>query len=137
MDCMVRPCFLIVDREFSSGISSRKLVIETAKFNVISAYSFDEALETLAVYPAVNGAVVDEHADGKECSDFVIKLKQMKPNLTVVAVGSPGNCGPADFHVEPFNPAKLLQILQRLQPTATAAIEQTNQALSEMEDKQP
>ena len=126
----------MVDREFSSGISSRKLVIETAKFNVITAYNAEEAIETLLAYPAVDGAVVDEHADGLECPDLVARLKQIKPSLTVVAVGSPGNCGPADYHIEPFNPAKLLQVLQTLQPRATETIKQISQALSEKEIQQ-
>ena len=36
-----------MDAEFPGSISSRKLVIETAKFNVITAYSGTEAIETL------------------------------------------------------------------------------------------
>ena len=134
---MLRPCFLVVDREFSNGISSRKLVIETAKFNVITAYSAAEALETLAAYPAVNGAVVDEHVEGVQCPNLVAQLKAIKPSLPIVAVGAPGQCGPADYHVEPFNPAKLLEMLQRLQPAETVVIKRTSQALSEQESKQP
>ena len=130
---MLRPCFLVVDREFSSGISSRKLVIETAKFNVITAYSSAEAVETLTAYPAITGAVVDQHMEGIQCADLVSKLKQIKPSLPIIAVGIHGHCGPADYHVESFNPAKLLDVLQKLLPAETAAIEQTNKALSESE----
>lgn len=36
---MIRPCFLVIDREFPGSISTRKLVLETAKFNVLTAYS--------------------------------------------------------------------------------------------------
>ena len=36
---MIRPCYLVVDREFASSISTRKLFIEAAKLNVITAYS--------------------------------------------------------------------------------------------------
>src|ERR1700761_1185384 len=103
---LIRPCFLVVDREYSSGISTRKLVIETAKFNVITAYSAAEAIETLSAYPAVNGAVVDEHAEGIECAELIAKLKQIKPALPVIAVGNRGHCGPADFYVDSFNPSK-------------------------------
>lgn len=56
---MTRPCFLVVDREHSGSISTRKLVIETAKFNVITAYSSDEAIDTLRRFPAVSGIVLD------------------------------------------------------------------------------
>lgn len=135
MRAMLRPCFLILDREFSTGISSRKLVIETAKFNVITAYSQAEALETLAAYPAVNGVVVDEHAEGIRCADLVDKLKQIKPGLPVIVVGNHGSCGAADYYVESFSPEKLLVALQRLQPKETLAIDQTNQALGESESK--
>jgi CheY-like chemotaxis protein len=133
---MLRPCFLVVDREFSSGISTRKLVIETAKFNVLTAYSATEALETLAAYPAVNGAVVDEHVEGINCAELVSRLKQIKPNLPIIAVGADGHCGTADYLVDSFSPAKLLEVLQKLQPAETKAIEQINQALSEQENKQ-
>jgi hypothetical protein len=34
---MDRPCFLVVDQEYPGSISTRKLVIETGKFNVITA----------------------------------------------------------------------------------------------------
>jgi hypothetical protein len=40
---MYRPCFLVVDHEYPASVSSRKLVLETAKFNVITAYSNLEA----------------------------------------------------------------------------------------------
>jgi DNA-binding NtrC family response regulator len=134
MEAMLRPCFLVVDREFSSGISSRKLVIETAKFNVITAYSAEEALETLAAYPAVNGAVVDEHTVGLDCADLVARLKQIKPSLPIITVGGQEECGAADYRVQSFNPAKLLEVLQKLQPAATVAIEKTNQALCNAEE---
>ena len=51
MQPMVRPCFLVIDREYASSISTRKLVIETAKLNVITAYSGAEAIETLKRFP--------------------------------------------------------------------------------------
>jgi CheY-like chemotaxis protein len=56
---VVRPCFLVVDREFPGSISTRKLVIETAKFNVLTAYSGEEAIETLKRFPAIDGIVLD------------------------------------------------------------------------------
>ena len=52
---MIRPCFLVVDREFPGSVSTRKLVIETAKFNVLTAYSGREALEMHAREHEVRG----------------------------------------------------------------------------------
>jgi len=54
---VVRPCFLVIDREFPGSISTRKLVLETAKFNVITSYSAQEAVETLKKFPALQGVV--------------------------------------------------------------------------------
>ena len=45
MPATVRPCFIVVDPEHSDSISTRKLVIESAKLNVITAYSAAEALD--------------------------------------------------------------------------------------------
>ena len=36
---MPRPCFLVLDREYATKISTHKLVIEATKLNVITAYS--------------------------------------------------------------------------------------------------
>ena len=129
---MVRPCFLVIDREFAGSISTRKLVIETAKFNVLTAYSSQEALDTLKAYPSVNGAVVDASMPDMSCSELIAALKEMKPNLPVIAVSAPGTaaCRGADFHLESFDPKKLLGILQSLEPQQTAAIEKRNEELS-------
>ena len=64
---MPRPCFLVVDREHAGSISTRKLVIETAKLNVITAFSGREALETLARFPKVDAVVLDANMPDMPC----------------------------------------------------------------------
>jgi response regulator RpfG family c-di-GMP phosphodiesterase len=76
---MIRPCFLVVDQEHSGSISTRKLVIETAKFNVITAYSGDEAIQTLAKFPAVDGVVLDAGVNDLPCSVVLKQIKQSRP----------------------------------------------------------
>ena len=72
---MIRPCFLVIDREFPGSISTRKLVIETAKFNVITAYSGKEAIETFARFPAVSGVVLDGGLEDMACDDVAIRSR--------------------------------------------------------------
>jgi CheY-like chemotaxis protein len=72
---MLRPCFLVVDRETSTGISTRKLIIETAKFNVITAYSSQEAIEILRKFPALDGVVTDSGMTDMPCHDLVVALR--------------------------------------------------------------
>ena len=122
---MVRPCFLVVDREYSSSISTRKLVIETAKFNVLTAYSAQEALETFALFPRVSGVVLDSAVKDMSCGDVVAWLKSAAPELPVIIVRGPGgtDCPGADYFLDTFDPAGLLELLKKLKPREAAAIE--------------
>ena len=132
MGTMVRPCFLVIDREFASSISTRKLVIETAKFNVITAYSSAEAIETLRRFPAVSGVVMDANLSDMPCDDLAAALKALQPRLLLIAISGPGGarCHGADHHLDTFEPVRLLELLRQLEPETSAAIEATNEALN-------
>ncbi len=129
---MIRPCFLVIDREFPGSISTRKLVIETAKFNVLTAYSGQEALETVETFPAVNGVVLDGGLQDMSCVEVAERIKQLQPKLPVIVIAAPGfeGCPDADYILESFDPARLLDILRGLKPKAAAEIEQRNEQLS-------
>jgi CheY-like chemotaxis protein len=132
MRSMVRPCFLVIDREFPGTISTRKLVIETAKFNVLTAYSGNEAMETFTRFSAINGIVLDGGMEDISAPDLIRKLKQFQPGIPIIVVAAPGSedCPQADFQLESFDPAKLLEILRSLKPEASAEIEKRNEDLS-------
>lgn len=133
---MVRPCFLVIDREYSGSISTRKLVIETAKFNVVTAYSAIEALETLQLFPILAGVVLDAGVRDMDCCDLIAKMKVINSQIPIVVISAPGTheCPQADFLLESFEPAKLLSLLQSLTPEATAAIERRNEQLTHHQD---
>lgn len=122
----------MIDREFPGSISTRKLVIETAKFNVLTAYSGKEALEIFNRFPAVNGIVLDGGLDDLSPSEVTRKVKQIQPKMPVVVIATPGftGCPEADYQLESFDPAKLLEILRGLRPEASAEIEKRNEELS-------
>jgi DNA-binding response OmpR family regulator len=132
MLCMNRPCFLVIDREFPGSISTRKLVIETAKFNVITAYSGREALEIFHRFPAVSGVVLDGGLDDIPCNDLASQIKSIQPETPIIVISTPGfdGCPAADFHIESFEPAKLLEVLRSLKPEVSAAIEKRNEELN-------
>jgi CheY-like chemotaxis protein len=114
----MRPCFLVVDNEYPESISTRKLVIETAKMNVITTYSAEEAIETLTRFPAVDGVVLDSEVHGMPCEQLVESLEKIRPNLPVIVV-SPGGferCEGKHHHVSGYNPRELLQKLQQISP---------------------
>ena len=129
---MVRPCFLVIDREYSGSISTRKLVIETAKFNVITSYSASEAIDTLRDFPNLDGVVLDAGVRDMPCCELVAQIKQESTGLPVIVISAPGTheCPQADHLLESFEPAKLLALLQSLVPAETAAIEKRNEELT-------
>ena len=129
---MVRPCFLVIDREFPGSISTRKLVIETAKFNVLTAYSGVEAREMFARFPKISGAVLDAGLEDVSCEEMVREIKATQPNLPIIVVGAPGSqeCPEADYQLDSFQPALLLEILRGLMPSETQTIEEINERLS-------
>ncbi|HEV2274617.1 MAG TPA: response regulator [Acidobacteriaceae bacterium] len=129
---MVRPCFLVIDREFPGSISTRKLVIETAKFNVITAYSGAEALETLARFPKMNGVVLDADMQDISCERLVQELKAIAPSIRIVVISAPGTnwCEGADHHLESLNPRLLLSTLQKLVPEQAAQVEAHEESLA-------
>jgi DNA-binding NtrC family response regulator len=128
---MVRPCFLVIDPEYPGSISTRKLVIETAKFNVLTAYSGREGVEMLRLFPAIHGVVMDEDLQDLPCHSLVAALKAINPVLPVIVVSGPKGkrCAGADYHLESFDPRKLLEILARLKPEETEEIEKRNEEL--------
>jgi len=130
---MVRPCFLVIDREYAGSISTRKLVIETAKLNVITAYSAKEAIETLERFPKVDGVVLDAGVRDMSCCDLIASIKAFLPALPIITISAPGthDCPQADHQLESFDPARLLLLLRKLQPEESADIEVRNEDLSE------
>ena len=82
----LRPCFLVVDREFAGSISTRKLVIETAKFNVITAYDYEEGLATLERFPNVDGVVITADRTG-DPEAFLKLVRDRYPSVKRVLTG--------------------------------------------------
>jgi len=48
---MARPVFLVIEVEQPDGLSTRKLVLETAKYNVLTAHSGKEGIEIAETHP--------------------------------------------------------------------------------------
>jgi CheY-like chemotaxis protein len=115
---MIRPCFLVVDKQYPGSISARKLVIETAMLNVITAYSAEEAVQVLNRFPKVDGAVIDTEVSGMSCAELIRQLRAIRPDLPVITVSPTGYepCGGEQFHVSSYDPQDLLEQLQAVCP---------------------
>lgn len=127
---LIRPCFLVIDHDFAGSISTRKLVIETAKFNVITVYSCEEASATLERFPRVHAVVCNATMGEHDCSGFLQKLRGQYPHIKLVAVGMHHTQHiPADRTVESFSPDKLLSVLRELFPEQADAVQQSEDEL--------
>ena len=131
---MVRPCFIVVDPEHSGSISTRKLVIESAKLNVITAYSGAEAIETVQKFPSVDGIVCNTEVRDVPVAKVVAAIKEARPELPIIIVGPDyGRVDLADYHVQSFDPRHLLEVLQTIKPATISAISNREDELREAE----
>jgi CheY-like chemotaxis protein len=129
---MNRPCFLVIDREFPGSISTRKLVLETAKYNVITAYSGKEAIELVTRFPAISGVVLDGGIQDMPCEEVVRQIKALEVKVPIVVIATLGSddCPQSDYQLHSYDPAKLLETLRKIKPDASAAIEKRNEELN-------
>ncbi len=114
----VRPCILIVDPPVDGGISSRKLVLESAKFNVIATYSCDEALATLERFPRVHAVVLNAILHEHECASLLHDIREKYPVPVRLLVGHVERAETldADYFVDNYSPRVLLETLHRVFP---------------------
>ena len=129
---MIRPCYLVIDREFPGSISTRKLVIETAKMNVLTAYSGVEAREMFERFPRITGVVLDGGLNDVSCAEVIDHIKGKDPKMPCIVICAPGqdDFPKADFVLPSFEPGKLLEVLRSLTPDAANIIERRNEQLS-------
>ena len=90
------------------------------------------AMEMIARFPAVSGVVLDGGLEDITCDQVAHQIKLLQPKLPVVVIAAPGfkGCPEADYLLESFDPAKLLEILRGLKPESSAEIEKRNEELS-------
>lgn len=115
----MRPCFLVVDNEYPGSISTRKLVLESAKLNVLTAYTADEALRTVQRFPNIDGVVLDTQLKGRSCGELIEQLRSAQTNMPIITVSPTGHdpCGGEQFHVSNFDPKQLLEAVRKISPT--------------------
>jgi CheY-like chemotaxis protein len=109
-----RLSFLIVEAEPAQGLSTRKLLIESAKHNVITAYSTEEGIEMFKRFPSVDAVVIDGELKGN--NRLAKQIKETNPKIRVVCLASRigAKADWADETTNPHDPAALLKMLQEM-----------------------
>jgi DNA-binding response OmpR family regulator len=113
---MARPAFIMAEVEPMDGVSARKLVLETAKFNVITAHSINEALTLLKMFPNANALILHASLSDVDCDTAVATFKKLSPRMPVIVLfPSEGyQCKIADYNLPSYDPQELLDLLRSL-----------------------
>lgn len=114
---MPRPTFLVAEPEPQEALSTRKLVLETAKFNVLTAHSTQEALETFAVFPECS-AIVLVSSGVIDCGAIISSIRSANGagKVPIIAL-SPRigfACDGADYTLPSGDPHALLELAHNL-----------------------
>ena len=114
----MRPTLLVAEHEPDSALSTRKLVLETAKFNVVTAHSAQEAEEALGLMASGLAGLVVTSTLGPEddCATLAQAFKRTKPDAPVIYLSPTGfqHCRWADHQLSTYEPEKLLSLVREL-----------------------
>jgi DNA-binding NtrC family response regulator len=119
---ILRLVVLMIEVEQPEGVSTRKLVLETARHNVISAYSTDAGLKLLRRFPNVEVVVVHTELDDYSFEETVRKIKNIRNDVSVIGISprSDRDKGGADYMLSSHDPHALLQLLaERFEATTS------------------
>jgi len=112
---MPRPTILVAEQEPSQALSVRKLVLETAKFNVLTAHSTREALDLFHLFPNVSLAVL-AGGQGVDCDAVAKAIKTATEKVPVVFLHPQlsASCDYADHQLSSYEPESLLELSRQL-----------------------
>lgn len=103
---------LMIEPEQPEALSARKLVVETAKHNALTAYDTKVGIELLRRFPNVDAVLVHSHCIEKH-PRVLAEIRKIIPRKPLV-VASPGrndNPPEADFVVDSHRPDTMVQLL--------------------------
>ncbi len=111
----MRPALLVVEPEPEQALSARKLVLETGKFNVLTAHSTREGIDTFESFPNISAVIVV--SDGViDCGKIVQTVKSARQQIPAVYL-SPfphAKCASADYILSSHEPEQLLLTMRSL-----------------------
>ena len=76
---MTRPAFIVAEPEPEQALSTRKLILETFKFNVITAHSVAETLELVSLFPNVQALIIHCGIPNFDTNDLIQAVKESRP----------------------------------------------------------
>ena len=108
----MRPILLVIDPPDVEMISTRKLILESAKYNVVTATTTEEAVEIAQKVP-IDAMVIHERLCDGDVSAFTQKLKSTRPSAPLWIISpQPHSIAGADRVLSSFDPLGLVRLVQ-------------------------
>ncbi|MHB1936645.1 MAG: response regulator [Acidobacteriaceae bacterium] len=109
----MRVIVLMIEIEQPEGLSARKLVLETSKHNVITAYNGSQGLQLFKRFPSVDAVVVHVDVQDIPFSEVVRRIREIRPNVPIIALSPIGNLvlPGVDYVIPSHEPQAILQVL--------------------------
>jgi CheY-like chemotaxis protein len=109
----LRLVVLMIEVEQPEGLSTRKLVLETARHNVITAYTAAGGVKLLRRFPNLDVAVIHTEMDDCPFGEAVRALKQIRSDLPVIGISPFADTDEsgAEYMISSHDPHALLQLL--------------------------
>jgi len=105
----------MIEVEQPEGVSARKLVLETAKHNVLTAYSGEYGMKLLHRFPNVDLVVVHRYVDGDKAKGLIEQIKAHSPHMPIVLLSpDPNEDGfGANYVIPSHQPQMILELLEQ------------------------
>jgi DNA-binding NtrC family response regulator len=110
----MRPILLVVDPPDPETLSTRKLILESQKYNVLTAFTGPEAKEIAERVP-INAVVLHERVKGGDSRELAAELKSVRPQspIWMVAPQPHIHVPNVDQVLSSFEPLALVTLAER------------------------
>jgi DNA-binding response OmpR family regulator len=110
----MRPIILVTDPPDPEALSTRKLVLESAKYNVLTSFTGGEALEIANKIP-IDVAVIHQNLKSEDVEEVVGEIKRVRPQIPVIVVSpEPEKMVVGDHVLNSHDPVGLVNLICQL-----------------------
>ena len=112
---MARPAFIVAEPEPEQALSTRKLMLETFKYNVLTAHSVAETLEIVRMFPQADALIVHCRMPSFDAEKAIKAVKEYAPEMPIIALcPTERELKWADHIVHSHHPQELVDLVQKL-----------------------
>lgn len=114
---MPRPTLLVAEPEPQQALSVRKLVLETGKFNVLTAHSTREAIDIFHLFPNISAAIIASGEGNQvDCDKVLETIKAATDRVPVICLSPRVGAmyRSADYTLNSHEPEELLNTMRAL-----------------------